>query len=386
MAIDPDFLPARALDEVILTEHPCPKCGYELRGLKAGGVCPECGAAIRSPKAKRFADNLTDAPMWFLSRLAIGLGLMAGVVVLGVVMTAYSGLLAFQMRPLSWLAGGTVALTLSLAWLGGCYIAMTKRPVTTNMVRDAVLDTGPMRHAARATAAIPAVAVFAWALAVVTGHWSLSALAGLVTIAALFGLVPLCVYLSSLADWSGDTVTGDRLRGSAWVIVVCGGITLLAVGLVQLKLNIALVLFLFSGLTSLATLVAVVVLVACVVHLALTSLWAMQNSKSAADREIRMAERRRQADAEREAVRQAHIERAKAGRPDPRFTRPDPESEIPIPLAEGGPEADAEVDARLDAALDGAGDPTPADRRPQRVEPTSEGGYDLAPEDDGAVR
>lgn len=32
--------------EVVQDNHPCLKCGYNLRGLSIGGVCPECGTTI----------------------------------------------------------------------------------------------------------------------------------------------------------------------------------------------------------------------------------------------------------------------------------------------------------------------------------------------------
>ena len=36
--------------EVIKTERPCIKCGYNLQGLQVGGACPECGTAIANAK------------------------------------------------------------------------------------------------------------------------------------------------------------------------------------------------------------------------------------------------------------------------------------------------------------------------------------------------
>jgi len=71
MAIDPRELDHMPKAGVALPEgRKCGNCGYDLTGLMSGGKCPECGTTITPPKSKRLADNLTDAPLGYLKRLA----------------------------------------------------------------------------------------------------------------------------------------------------------------------------------------------------------------------------------------------------------------------------------------------------------------------------
>src|SRR4051812_38842205 len=76
MPIDPrELVGAKpGFQEGITTDRLCGKCGYNLKGLPGGGRCPECGRPIarRTRGAKRFTDNLTDAPLFYLKALATG--------------------------------------------------------------------------------------------------------------------------------------------------------------------------------------------------------------------------------------------------------------------------------------------------------------------------
>jgi len=85
------YLRARGVidNEPIDHDHPCPTCGYNLRGLKYGGKCPECGAVI---ERRRYQfEHFMDAPIEFMKWVRMGLGLMAVgyVILLGSIIMAF---------------------------------------------------------------------------------------------------------------------------------------------------------------------------------------------------------------------------------------------------------------------------------------------------------
>jgi predicted amidophosphoribosyltransferase len=51
----------RALVGAIDTDQLCGQCGYNVRGLRWGGLCPECGSPIVLPDAAH--DSLAEAPL-----------------------------------------------------------------------------------------------------------------------------------------------------------------------------------------------------------------------------------------------------------------------------------------------------------------------------------
>ncbi len=67
-ALDDPIVPLSATGE-ILGEARCRACGYNLRGLQAGGICPECAAPI-APSLR--PDRLSSADAGWLERLQAG--------------------------------------------------------------------------------------------------------------------------------------------------------------------------------------------------------------------------------------------------------------------------------------------------------------------------
>lgn len=160
MVIDPRELDLRSrpprVDDVILDDQPCKRCGYNLRGLARWSVCPECGLAI-DPRAA--AEGITkprpEAPAPLRNhvlvssdelsrgtkrRLAVGLTiaacgatLLAGPMALAwVLLTLRSqawtdASLAATEATIGWLAG-TMALPGSVLWSLGVLIVTPGKP------------------------------------------------------------------------------------------------------------------------------------------------------------------------------------------------------------------------------------------------------------------
>ena len=118
-------------EEIALSLH-CRGCGYNLRGLRAGGKCPECGldvfetvlstvdpAASRLPQL-RDPNGVGDALVWLASCLLVTTLLqLAGPVAAGVDRLLFSGrVVVGEWTPswLMWVAGCVVLVALWSVW------------------------------------------------------------------------------------------------------------------------------------------------------------------------------------------------------------------------------------------------------------------------------
>jgi predicted RNA-binding Zn-ribbon protein involved in translation (DUF1610 family) len=381
-------LPTQMPGEVIMTDRPCIKCGYNLRGLQAGGACPECGTAItNAKKSVRYSDSLVDAPIGYIRLMAVGLGLQAGTI-LGITLLLILSRFHNNGVPLIHpLVQGVATLGAMVAWFAAAWIVTLRRPKTERVLADEILDNDLIRKLTRGSQSLALVATLVGWLGVATGFTLIKALAGLLMIGALFGLVPLGIYLSAFADWASETGEGARLRTATWCIAVCG--TLEIVLLLVLKLNPPFALLLTFGVVmgGMVVVGGVLMFAFSVCMLAKASMWAIHNAVQAREREIRIANKRHR-QAMRDAARaQAAAEALAADAPPPPESYRDDPSVIPfdegdIPLAGDEPRVqrsahEHHIDRKLDA-LRREGDPAGP--------PDADGGdgseiYDLAPED-----
>lgn len=305
MPIDPRELRGRnarpSFGEVIDSDRPCGKCGYNLKGLASGGRCPECGYPItrRGRKgAARFSDNLVDAPLFYLKTLAIGTSLLAGGVGLIVLMVVWEWLAIFRFVsvPASWpmVVAGFFAVA-SMAWWVGVFICTAQRPMSERTLPDKLLESVVLRWINRGVQAawvLSAVAFFAElrmpAPASDIAGWASLAFA----ILALVGLIPLSLQLSSLADWAGDTELSGWFRLAASVIAICGGMAVLSWIATKADLQgfwYAVRILGFWARSGLA--LAEIVLVWSLYRLAHITAWAIKNSLTAHEVSLRLAER-----------------------------------------------------------------------------------------------
>ncbi|MBX3353215.1 MAG: hypothetical protein KF684_09790 [Phycisphaeraceae bacterium] len=257
---DPRYLAAQGLlntPRTIEQDKPCPKCGYNLKGLTVGGVCPECGRAISVPQKRMLEDTLVDAPRAYLLRFTVAIS-AAFVGLACIIFGLFTALTLAVMNSVFGFYGQSgpnaivgpqlqiptpsdtfytlVFLFGSLAWVGGFVVTTLPRPDPPDADEPRRREWYRLRVASWGTqgawvlaAALllvltmsaptpgPGAGMPLWVVVIAT----ISAISALV---AFVGLVPSAVLLSCYADWVPDTELSWRMRTSAWSIGVFGAL------------------------------------------------------------------------------------------------------------------------------------------------------------------
>jgi len=124
------------------------------------------------------------------------------------------------------------------------------------------------------------------------GAEALNWLAGVCALVASIGLVPLCVQLSDLADWSGDTGLGNRLRVAAWGLAF-GIPTITFVPLIGAITGVASTILVVLNLMFVLAIITLVgcslMFLTCLFSQCSMAFWAVRNSISGRKRDIRVA-------------------------------------------------------------------------------------------------
>lgn len=352
MTIDPSELQSKLTGGPVAEDTRCRRCGYDLTGLSAHGKCPECGAGIGLAGASqgRFADNLADTPPEYLRRLVYSLlFLTLAALALAVMLPR----VAFALTPAA-ASNALIFLCVSIAWFGAVYLVTMQRAKAAHTVKDATLDSPRFRLVNRALQAC-------WILVSLALLLPVAMPAGIMTLAnillylavlpAFIGLGPLAYYLGALADWAGESSLGQRYLAAAWGLAVCTTLYVLALliagvgagnpGFLGFMATAAGIVAFFSGVLSI---IGFLLFLICNAQLTNTVRWALKNNLDAAERDIRIAERRA-ARADEAAERQAAADvpiatpgpMAAPPFPQPRTPEPD---DTPIPLAEPDPPKD----------------------------------------------
>lgn len=294
--IDTRELAGMTLGNQTVEARSCPHCDYDLKGLKIGGNCPECGSPIRVEAGSTYADNLAYAPRRYLRRLTAAMACSA----LFGVLTA----LAFVSALFSPSAGpidGVIAAVLAMALAGSVWMVVQPRPAQSRD-GDAVLDGPLCRNAAWGlTLALCPAGVF---LALMLGNaaWNELALITAFVLAGLVGLagvLALGIYLLMLANWANEDGAQAAAVGGAWAIGIGGLFGSISLGLSVIpQTGIALVDLLTSTfgflwiLLGALAMLGVILVVYANAAMAISLGWAWQNNTAAAERDIRVAERR----------------------------------------------------------------------------------------------
>ena len=181
----------RAID----TDKPCYQCGYNLRGLRYGGVCPECGTPIRF---RRDADLAFDElPLRMIKKFRLSTwmatGAVGGVLVVPV---------AHYMLPAA--PGGYEVAVIALIVLWFVAVWRLTEPLDMPQAANYGLSKGSwLRRAARWLQCGWVLAVVAWNLAAATPAVTLAVTAG-GAVLGLVGVVALAMHLARFAGWVRD--------------------------------------------------------------------------------------------------------------------------------------------------------------------------------------
>ncbi|MEI7657854.1 MAG: hypothetical protein WCK33_07290 [Phycisphaerae bacterium] len=283
----------RDLEAPIAEDRPCRRCGYNLRGLRAGDRCPECGTAIGGARRARGRVGIDEAPLERLRVLRAGSLLLAsggplGTAAFVVAVQAERISSGNDITPLA----GIVAAIAFLAWAAGAWLVHSPSPERTS-TPDAA--DGAWRTANRLLAFAPLAACGSLAL-----HLKFNAsltwlvFAAILLLASLAGYLSLCYFASMLCAWAGDDDTAERFRVSGFV-AIAGGI------LFGLAFSGTIVFVIVNGPGLLSTPAAVVtgLLTAYCTWGAVRSLftlhetfhWAIKNRFASMDADVRIADR-----------------------------------------------------------------------------------------------
>ncbi|HLO39958.1 MAG TPA: hypothetical protein VK176_02975 [Phycisphaerales bacterium] len=291
----PKALRNPALD-AFTTDRLCPRCEYNLRGMKPGMNCPECGLLIlTAAKASIGDESLTAAPRWYLKTLAYSL--------CGCAFSAFCGILALlQPRPqsINWVI--ILGVIAACGWNIGVWFASQPKPLAV------VQKTPPrvqMRHA-RWLARLSQLGWLALPLGIgLSAHIDAAAMQTAATtgaaflrphistyllwcawlggLIAIFGMLVVCYVLADLAEWASDSALAERFNlaglglplgtpvaiGAWYFFGAFGPLTLIAVA---------------AGiLGGVAVLLSMGVLAMGVGQLAYLAVWAVKNKQTQAE-------------------------------------------------------------------------------------------------------
>lgn len=304
--VNPNIAAKANPGELIDQDLRCIGCGYSLKGLRTSGRCPECGRAI-SGKGPRPAfagdDTLTDAPLGYLRFLALGCALM----MVGSIATLFLLRRAWLLQSELWTFAAAAA---SITWLLGVFIVTEPR-------RSSLTNTPEARRAWLRTRWTIRILYLAWPGAVlaifigirfsIAGRASMNAgqgpglstyaphadaAAGILALIGVAASIPLCILLTDLADWSRNESLGERFRSAAWALCFGGIVLLISQGLWGRLGPVNFVLVVARVFAVIAFIGGLVTMLASLVQLAFTALWAIRNAREAGTIEQRRAERR----------------------------------------------------------------------------------------------
>lgn len=292
--------------ELIADDRLCTNCGYDLKGLRQGGVCPECGVVMshRRRRSQSHEAQMGEVPKSYLYPLMLALMVL--------VLVGLAQPMVTMMLPgwpmLSVLGVMIVQLIVAGLWLGGLLVTMRRRPLENQREDQNIwsLEWIPLRLAALGTQSMWAVAAVVWWGSVSQSSDVLHWLAKGLVFVGVAGWPLVAWHLSFLVDWAGDTTLANRMRGAGMVLgtgsVLVGALYLIG----WFSSGILFVLYLIA--ISLAALWALsyLLFVLSIAQMALMVRWARVNQLESDARDQRMAQKAWQEQERAERLFQEH--------------------------------------------------------------------------------
>lgn len=285
--IDPRQLGAPTNGSAISEDRSCPNCNYNLIGLKVGDRCPECGQPITGKHGHiRFANDLTQAPVHYLKRLAMGAKLM----VVGIMLVPLASLSLF----FQYLLAAAVTLVIAAScWLAGVRIITAPRVFSRPVTFDPQKEWARLRIVNRAIQS-------SWLLGAVLSLQLVFlpnpiAVVGMLVffMIGFLSFIPLSVQIADLATWGQHSGLRDRIRASAWGVSFGGAIIILAVMTYANLGGLGKVITFFALLVFAATVACLLMFIVSIMQLAILCGWAVRNSYHQLSVDRRAADRLR---------------------------------------------------------------------------------------------
>ncbi len=209
---------------VILDDRECAGCGYNLKGLKAGGRCPECGRPIkRRQPGNRWDDELVKSPLAWLQLFAAGATMLLISEIAAWIFGIASAVLEFSEE-----ADALFALANAMLWTGAIWLTTRPRPVTAGSSIRPSREWRWLRIAGRSVQVFLLVsagvdlAEASWGVLPtaldwlgVGAHWCWTV-----------GMGATCVLLSNYVDWAGDSAMVGKWRVLAYLYPISAVLSL----------------------------------------------------------------------------------------------------------------------------------------------------------------
>lgn len=271
-------------------DRPCGSCGYNLKGLAAGGVCPECGTPIR-PKAgtSEIAPELLEAPRALVTTIGYGCIGLAALTLLEIVVG-----IAMAWGRASALWTGAIGLCFGLAWVAGVVLVTIARPGAPRDGAGAWLEL-VIRWAARGMSLLVPAGFMCLVVAEVlkqrlllSGNWEL--IAPYVGFGGKLSYVPLALAVANLALSGAEDAVAWRTRAGALLMVVTFAVSGLALWMTTLG-AVGAGAGIFMVIAAVAWMVAWILTLLGLTQAGLMMLWSVKYVDESADREKRRIER-----------------------------------------------------------------------------------------------
>lgn len=203
-------VPAGENEGLIAFDLSCTSCGYNLRGLRAGGLCPECANPIdRSLRG----DLLIYADPAWLRRLHLGVRLMLWYVVLSIMMGVLGGIVGGLGLPL--IIAMLPALAVGFVYVASVYCLTTQEPRISGSEESMTL-----RNVIRASALVSYAGSLIGVLSMFNGSQPIIEVCGTVLQGVgLVAVLGIFVYLRRFATRIPDEKLARSTRTVMWGLV-----------------------------------------------------------------------------------------------------------------------------------------------------------------------